>query len=270
MALATRLAWAPSRAPPTRTSINLVAPSPSRATIWVSVSATSNSAASKAERSTGPAAPEASTTAVSDVEVSVSTETQLNVRPITRRNTASRASAVSSASVKNMVMRVAMSGSIMPTPLATPTTRAAPHVAAANFGWVSVVMMPRATASASVPESVAGMDARPVLTRSIGYWRPITPVEAMSTSDGEQPSAAATPPTTVFALERPSAPVATLAFLEMTTIACAERSARWARLTTTLGPANRDFVNTPAAAHGRSAVTTTKSSVSSLMPMLAT
>ena len=64
--------------------------------------------------------------AVSLVDVSVSTETQLNVRSITRRKMTSRSSASIAASVKHSVMSVAMSGSIMPTPLATPTMRAAP------------------------------------------------------------------------------------------------------------------------------------------------
>ena len=58
------------------------------------------------------------------VEVSVSTLTQLNVRSTTRRNTTSRSVLESSASVKSNEMCVAMSGSIMPTPLAMPTTRA--------------------------------------------------------------------------------------------------------------------------------------------------
>ena len=64
--------------------------------------------------------------------------------------------------------------------------------------------------------------------------------------------------------------MATLAFLETTTTARAEPSATLRRLTTTLGPANELRVNTPAAAHGPSAATTVKSSVSSLMPTLAT
>ena len=52
--------------------------------------------------------------------------------------------------------------------------------------------------------------------------------------------------------------------------ACSEPSAACARDTSTLGPAKRDRVKTAAAVHGRSDATTTKSSVSSLIPMLAT
>jgi hypothetical protein len=64
--------------------------------------------------------------------------------------------------------------------------------------------------------------------------------------------------------------VATLAFLETTTTAWALGVDRCSRLTTTLGPAKLLLVNNPAAAHGCCAATTTKSSVASLMPMLAT
>ena len=76
------------------------------------------------------------------VEVSVSTLTQLKVRSTTDRNVASSAAEVNAASVKIIAIMVAMSGSIMPTPFATPTTVAAPAVAAAVLGTVSVVMMP--------------------------------------------------------------------------------------------------------------------------------
>ena len=64
-------------------------------------------------------------TAVSLVDVSVSTLTQLNVRSTTRRNVASSSSAPISASVVITAIIVAMSGSIIPTPLAMPTTTAA-------------------------------------------------------------------------------------------------------------------------------------------------
>ena len=151
MALATVLACSASRAESTHTSINFSAPSPSRATCLVSDRATSSRATSNAPSSTEPAAPLANTMAVSLVEVSVSTETQLKVRSITRRHTASNVVPSTRASVNTNVMSVAMFGSIMPTPLATPTTRADPPatVASAILGTVSVVMIPRATAAAS-------------------------------------------------------------------------------------------------------------------------
>ena len=168
--LATRLACSVSRARSTVTSISVSAPSPSRATCFVNDSATSWRAVSNAAASTPPAAPLARITAVSLVEVSVSTETQLKVRSMTRRKIASSRFGSISASVNIIVMSVAMFGSIMPTPLATPTTRALlpAIVASAILRTVSVVMMPRATASASVPTIAVGMFARPARMRSIG------------------------------------------------------------------------------------------------------
>ena len=159
----------------------------------------------------------------------------------------------------------------MPTPFATPTTRALEPliVASATLCTVSVVMIPFATASAEVAVNCSGIEFSPLRTWVIGYWRPITPVEAMSTSVGSQASAVATPATTSRALLIPSAPVATLAFFEITTTARAERLAMCSRLTSTLGPANRLCVKTPAAAHVVSAMTSVKSSVESLMPTFA-
>ena len=98
----------------------------------------------------------------------------------------------------------------------------------------------------------------------------MTPVDAMSTSSSPHPRRAATARTTAVASARPSAPVATLAFFDTTTTACAAPPATWARLRVTLGPAKRLRVKSPAAATGRSAAITTKSSVSSLTPTLAT
>jgi hypothetical protein len=163
-----------------------------------------------------------------------------------------------------------MSGSIIPTPFATPDHPCRTGRGAAVFMTVSVVMMPVATWRASVPSGRAGSAARPARTRSIGYWRPITPVDAIEHVVVASPSRAATPAATSSALARPSSPVATLAFFEMTTTACARWSATCRRLTSTLGPAKLLRVNRPAALHGWSATTTTKSLVSSLMPMLAT
>ena len=177
-----------------------------------------------------------------------------------------------SASVKIMVINVAMFGSIMPTPFATPTTLALEPliVASATLCTVSVVMIPFATASAEVVVNSLGIALSPFRTCAIGYWRPITPVEAMSTSVGSHASEVATPATTSRALLMPSEPVATLAFLDMTTTARAHKLAMCSRLTRTLGPANRLCVKTPAAAHVVSATTSVKSSVESLMPMFAT
>ena len=216
----------------------------------------------------------ASTAAVSEVEVSVSTLRLLKVRATTSRVVRSSRSAGTSASVSTKVSMVAMSGSIMPTPLATPTIRGAsgpsPTLAEAVLANVSVVIIPVATRMASVSVNGPVSCARCERMRSIGYCRPMTPVEVTSTSSAAQPTATATPTASSSALANPSAPVATFAFFDTTTSACSEPSATWRRDTSTLGPAKRDLVKTALAVQGVSAATTTKSSVSSLIPMLAT
>ena len=197
------------------------APSPSRAIFFVRSNMTDSRAVSNAVASTAPAAPLANTIAVSLVDESVSMETQLNVRLTTRRKIASRSFDETAASVKIMEIIVAMSGSIIPTPLATPTTRAVDPatVASETLCTVSVVMMPRATSSASFAGKGKGSAAIPVRIRSIGYRRPMTPVDARRTSDALMPSFAATEDVTSSACAKPSGPLATFAFFEMTTMA---------------------------------------------------
>src|SRR3954453_5328392 len=98
----------------------------------------------------------------------------------------------------------------------------------------------------------------------------MTPVEAITTSSGRQPSRVATVSTTAALAASPAGPLATLAFLDTTTRARARRSPRLRRLVTTLGPAKRLRVNNPAAGTGDFAATTTKSAVVALTPMLPT
>ncbi|CAB4602454.1 unannotated protein [freshwater metagenome] len=70
-----------------------------------------------------------------------------------------------------MVINVAIFGSIIPTPLATPTTRAVdPAItASAVLCTVSVVIIPRATSSVEVSSKTCGIAAKPVRTLFIGY-----------------------------------------------------------------------------------------------------
>ena len=91
-------------------------------------------------------APDDMMIAVSLVDVSPSIDTQLNVLSATRENVLCSTSAEMSASVKIMAIIVAMSGSIIPTPFATPeTTAELPAIIADDvFSTVSVVMIPRA------------------------------------------------------------------------------------------------------------------------------
>ena len=98
-ALATRLAWAASRAEATVTWMTLVAPSPSAASCRVSERHTASSACSSSPGGTGPAAPLANTRAVSEVEVSVSMESELRVTSTTRRKAPASSSRATAASV---------------------------------------------------------------------------------------------------------------------------------------------------------------------------
>ena len=206
------------------------------------------------------------------VDVSVSMLTQLNVRSAIGPNASASSAPATSASVNNTAIIVAMSGSIIPAPLAMPTTRAVPPsiTAAAIFARVSVVIIALAAPSTDPSGSCSGIAAIPLSIRSIGYRRPMTPVDATSTSATRHPRRSATAVVTARLSSSPAGPLATLALRDTTTIAWAVESARLARLAVTHGAANRLRVNTPAAATGRSAAMTTKSSCSSLTPRLAT
>ena len=124
MDLATVFACSASRALSTVTSMRVSAPSPSRAIALVRSRRTVCSASASAASSTVPATPLANTIAVSLVLVSVSTDTQLSVLLMTPRKMSFNFCGSTFASVNTIAIRVAMFGSIMPTPLATPTTRA--------------------------------------------------------------------------------------------------------------------------------------------------
>ena len=93
----------------------------------------------------------ASSRAVSFVLVSPSTEMALNVRSTTRRNSGWRAAGSATASVVSTARSVAISGWIIPAPLAIPPTVTIPagvsNWTAQCFGWVSVVMMARAAST---------------------------------------------------------------------------------------------------------------------------
>ena len=96
------------------------------------------------------AAPVANASTVSDVEVSPSMVTALNVSTTPSRNNDCKTGAAIGASVKMKASMVAMSGAIMPAPLAKPLmVTSVPRSrmrAVANFGNVSVVMMALAAA----------------------------------------------------------------------------------------------------------------------------
>ena len=91
------------------------------------------------------AAPVAKASTVSEVEVSPSTVTALNVSTTPSRNKVCKTGAAIGASVKTKASIVAMSGAIIPAPLAKPlmvtVVPARRACAVASFGNVSVVMI---------------------------------------------------------------------------------------------------------------------------------
>ncbi len=120
---------------------------------------------------------------------------------------ACNAAAGIAASVNTKHSMVAMSGAIMPLPLAIPVIRTAvpPIVAVrvAAFGKVSVVMMPRAAASQPSGVSVACRAGRAAVIRSCGSTSPMTPVLARNTSLAGQPSRAAAASAVACTVSRP-------------------------------------------------------------------
>ena len=153
---------------------------------------------------------------------------------------------------------VAMSGAIMPAPLAMPliVTFALPSftVAVATFGKVSVVMMafaaaihaPGAACSASVPSTPLNLVA--------SNGSPITPVEARNTSPELHPTALAAIDAVSAVACRPVLPVKALALPEFTTSARANPPLEdlspfsLARHHSTGADGHFDLVKTPATA----------------------
>ena len=155
--------------------------------------------------------------------MSPSIVTALKVSATASLSSACKAGAAIGASVKTKVSMVAMSGAIMPAPLAMPliVTVALPRraVAVATFGKVSVVMM--ALAASSQPPACA-LATRPSITPPnwlAGSGSPITPVEARNTSPGLQPAALAASSAVNLQASRPVLPVKALALPELTTSA---------------------------------------------------
>src|SRR3954462_11265102 len=95
----------------------------------------------------------------------------------------------------------------------------------------------------------------------MGSGRPITPVEATSTSPRGTERASAVTSTIRHASRRPTAPGQAFALPELVTIARALAAWICARLTGTGGATTRLVVNTPAAVAGRSDATRARSAL---------
>jgi hypothetical protein len=145
---------------------------------------------------------------------------------------------------------VAMSGAIMPAPLAMPlTVTSRPFVTArrvATFGKVSVVMIARAASRKRPGSALAAIFPRWAAKGAGSSGSPITPVEARNTSSGRQPTAAAAASALRRTASRPFIPVKALALPELTTSARARPAAMCARSQSTGADAHREVVKTPA------------------------
>ena len=163
---------------------------------------------------------------------------------------ACRAGAAIGASVKTKDSMVAMSGAIMPAPLAMPamvtSIPSIATVAAASLGNVSVVMIARA--ASAMPPGAASLRSRSKTPSNLDASRgsPITPVDAMKISLGLAFSAAAASLAVKAVAAAPVFPVKALALPEFTTSARALPLASLARHHSTGADGHFEVVNTPA------------------------
>ena len=156
----------------------------------------------------------------------------------------------SGASVNTNDNMVAMSGMIMPAPLAMPlmVTLALPSftVAVATFGKVSVVMIAFAALIQSPGWAVSASVASTPSNLVPSSGSPITPVEARKTSLVEQPTAFAAIEAVSAVDCLPVLPVNALALPEFTTSARAAPRPSLARHHSTGAEGHFDLVKTPA------------------------
>ena len=222
-AKATRSASASLAAACTCTVIRRVAPSPSRAMAWASSVQRSVSAAPRAraagdsgsERGGPPAAPVAASTQASLVEVSPSTVMRLNDTATASCSRRRASTGSSGASVATKASMVAMSGRIIPAPLAMPVrvtgtpSRSSRRVA--PLGRVSVVRMAREARSQPSAVSPWNRLGTASTMRCSARGSPITPVEKGSTRSASQPPCCATARQQAIAACSPARPVPALA-----------------------------------------------------------
>ncbi len=148
-------------------------------------------------------------------------------------------------SVSRKTSMVARWGSIMPAPLAMPTTLPSPTVARRTLGYRSVVMIDWAASSRLAwPRLAAAVGTAPTMA-SMGMRQPITPVELGSTSVGRRPRAPATAAHRRSAVASPSG-ARTFETLLLTTMAPRVGSARRRRPMMTGAPGNALRVKTAA------------------------
>ena len=116
---------------------------------------------------------------------------------------------------------VAMSGAIMPEPLAIPfsVTGTLPTSArrVASFGKVSVVMIARAASAHRSSRARGAISFSTALNFEASSGSPMTPVDAMNTRSGSHPAASAAKAAVASTVSRPRHPVKAFALPELTT-----------------------------------------------------
>ena len=181
--------------------------------------------------------------------MSESTVIELKLRSVPRASSRWRSGAGIFASVKTKASIVAMSGAIMPLPLAKPLSRTSSPpmraVRVAPLGKVSVVMIARAASSHPTSESPACSAGSAAVSRSCGKTSPITPVEARKTCRAGQPTSPAAAVAVAFTASRPAFPENTLALPALTTSARARPALSAARHQSMGAPGQRFCVKTP-------------------------
>jgi hypothetical protein len=196
--------------------------------------------------------PVAKKSKVSEVEVSLSTVTQLKLLSAPFFSRACSTGAAIGASVKTKDSMVAMSGAIMPAPLAMPlrVTSMPPMVAVrvATFGKVSVVMIALAASIQAVGFAFFSQAVSTPSNFVASRGSPMTPVEAMNTWEARQPAASAAISAVSLTASAPRLPVKALALPEFTTSARAVPFARFLRHQSTGAEGHLERVNTPATA----------------------
>ena len=210
------------------------------------------------------------------VEVSPSIVMRLKLASAASRTRNSSGSGAIAASVATKPSIVAMSGRIIPAPLAMPVTvTSRPPICSLRetaLGTVSVVMMACAASAQLSGRRSATAAGNPASMRSTGSVSMITPVENGSTCDGAIDSCAASAAQQRRARSRPSAPVPALALPVLTSSARVPvPEARCSRQSCTGAAQKRLRVNTPATEAPSSSAMTIRSGRFGLrMPALAT
>ncbi len=178
--------------------------------------------------------------------------TALNVFSTPSESSFCKAFGAIGASVKTKDSMVAMSGAIMPAPLAIPqiVTVALPSFApaVAVFGNVSVVMMARAASRKRPGSAFATMPSSTPSNLPASSGSPITPVEATKTSAGLQPIAFAASSVVKRTCALPFLPVNAFALPELTTSPAALPRFTCFRHHSTGAEGHFERVNTPATA----------------------